>query len=316
MKLFLMLLGMAVAGVAGYLMEPSLRVQLTGVEPKGKPATITDAIESILPQPGSEIDPSTLAPEQLPEKVSLNDEIKFSDASSGLTITVAAGSRAKLIRIDGKNAVVRPGDTAYTISLPIDKTDLMAQLAANPPSAVPTAQPTPEPEPAPAPDPAPAPGGESQEPAPMPASEPAAAPAPAAEPAAEPPVEPAAEPTPSAEPPTEPAAEPAPAAEPTPAPEPAPTPAPAPTTTGTQTDVVKIMQESIRSSQVKEFNFEQVLGWEPGADETVDGEAFKTGTVSYKAETIFGVKTIQAKALISNGKVQRWIWPKSGMEIK
>ena len=76
------------------------------------------------------------------------------------------------------------------------------------------------------------------------------------------------------------------------------------------------MQDSIRAGQIKEFTFDQVLGWEAGADETVDGGTFKTGTVSYKAETIFGVKTIQAKALIQDGKVLRWIWPKSGMEIK
>jgi hypothetical protein len=80
--------------------------------------------------------------------------------------------------------------------------------------------------------------------------------------------------------------------------------------------VVVIMQESIRDGQIKEFKFEQVLGWKAGEDETVDGEPFQTGLVSYKAETIFGVKTIQAKALIQNGKVARWIWPKSGMEIK
>jgi hypothetical protein len=80
--------------------------------------------------------------------------------------------------------------------------------------------------------------------------------------------------------------------------------------------VVKVMQESIRSGQIKEFTFDQVLGWEAGASESVDGEAFQTGNVSYKAETIFGVKTIQAKALIKEGKVHRWIWPKSGMEIK
>ena len=43
---------------------------------------------------------------------------------------------------------------------------------------------------------------------------------------------------------------------------------------------------------------------------------YQIGAVAYKAETIFGVKTIQAKALIKDGKVQRWIWPKSGMEIK
>jgi hypothetical protein len=76
------------------------------------------------------------------------------------------------------------------------------------------------------------------------------------------------------------------------------------------------MQQSIKNGQVKEFTFDQVLEWKAGPNETVDGDSFQTGLVSYKAETIFGVKTIQAKALIKNGKALRWIWPKSGMEIK
>lgn len=76
------------------------------------------------------------------------------------------------------------------------------------------------------------------------------------------------------------------------------------------------MQESLRSGQIKEFTFDQVLDWKAGTEEAVDGENYATGLVSYKAETIFGVKTIQAKALIKDGKVAKWIWPKSGMEIK
>ena len=76
------------------------------------------------------------------------------------------------------------------------------------------------------------------------------------------------------------------------------------------------MQASIRSGQIKEFTLAQVLAWKAEPNETVDGEVYQAGTVTYKAETIFGVKTIQAKALIKGGKVQRWIWPKSGMEIK
>ncbi len=76
------------------------------------------------------------------------------------------------------------------------------------------------------------------------------------------------------------------------------------------------MQTSIRNGQIKEFTYPQVLSWKQEANETVDGQVFQTGSVTYKAETIFGVKTIQAKALIKGGKVQRWIWPKSGMEIK
>lgn len=76
------------------------------------------------------------------------------------------------------------------------------------------------------------------------------------------------------------------------------------------------MKESLRSGQIKEFGLAQVTSWTKQPDETIDGQIYQIGAVAYKAETIFGVKTIQAKALIKDGKVQRWIWPKSGMEIK
>ena len=85
---------------------------------------------------------------------------------------------------------------------------------------------------------------------------------------------------------------------------------------GGAADVVTAMQNSIKAGEIKEFTFDQVLEWTPGEDETVEGEIYQTGLASYKAETIFGVKTIQAKALVKGGKVSRWIWPKSGMEIK
>ncbi len=286
MKLFLMLFGMAAAGVLGYFTEPSLRLQLTGISPDGKTTA-----PSMPPEPAAEIlvsgiDPSTLAPEQLPKKVILNEAIQFADAASGLTMTITAGAPAKLVRIQGKDAVIRPGDTAYTIAIPISKTDLLQQLAANPPPPVappPAVEPETKPEPAPVPEPA------SEEPvAIMP--------------------EPEITPTPDPAP--------APIPDPAPVPTSVPDPTPVPTPAAGPVDVVKVMQESIRNAQVKEFTFDQVLGWEPASDETVDGEAYKIGMVSYKAETIFGVKTIQAKALIKDGKVQRWIWPKSGMEIK
>ncbi|MBK1883830.1 hypothetical protein JIN85_15540 [Luteolibacter pohnpeiensis] len=144
--------------------------------------------------------------------------------------------------------------------------------------------------------------------------------------------EPAPEPEPvEPTPPTEvtPALEPEPSdhstnPEPEPQKEPEP-PAPEPTeeTTNETEDtaaadgdaVIKIMQDSIRNGDIKEFKSDQVVEWKASGKETIDGENFDTGLVSYKAETIFGVKAIQAKALIKNGEVARWIWPKSGMEI-
>jgi hypothetical protein len=88
--------------------------------------------------------------------------------------------------------------------------------------------------------------------------------------------------------------------------------APAPT----DSDVVQVMQSSIDAGQIKEFTKAQVLSWTTSTDEIADGETYQIGLAAYKAETIFGIKTIQAKAMIQSGKVVRWIWPKSGMEIK
>ncbi len=101
------------------------------------------------------------------------------------------------------------------------------------------------------------------------------------------------------------------AAVPQPAPQPTPT-----TALLSADDIVKLMQESIRSGQIKEFTFDQVIGWKAGEEEEMDGEKYQIGLAAYKAETIFGVKNIQAKAMIQGGKVIRWIWPTSGLEIQ
>lgn len=112
----------------------------------------------------------------------------------------------------------------------------------------------------------------------------------------------------------EPAPEPAPTPTPTPTPEPAPTPAPAAELD--EAAIVELMQSNIKGGSIQEFKFEQVLGWKAGDDVDQDGETYQSGLVAYKATTIFGEKTIQAQALIKEGKIVKWIWPNSGMEIK
>jgi hypothetical protein len=286
MKQFLVLLSMAGAGVFGYLAEPSLRLRLTGIAPSANGA----ASVRELPDGSSMINLASLTPDQLPLLVLLKSDVKVIDGSSGVTMLIQAGNRVKLVRIEGSSAVVSPGEGPASGTVSVFDTDLMEQLLANPPEkkappppAMPAATPT---------------GGESEEPktpsAPPPVPEPA--------PVSAPPVEPMAEPAPVV--PAEPTApaEPAAASEPVAA-------------TGAS-DAVKVMQASIQGKQIAEFTFDQVLEWSAGRDEVVDGETFQTGIASYKAETIFGMKTIQAKALIKGGKVQRWIWPKSGMDIK
>jgi hypothetical protein len=210
MKGFLAILGLAVAGFAGYKAEPSMRYQLTGHAPKEAESTPAEAAPPATPAPAA-------------------------------------------------NAV-----------------------AVNPPPVVPTQPPAvaaTDPTPAPVPEPVPAPE-------PMPVPEPAPAVVPVVPPADGDFVVPPENP-----------------------PEPAPIPA-------TAVDVVAVMKKHISEGNIKEFTFNQVQGWKAEPNEVIDGETYQIGLIRYNAETIFGNKSIEAKALIKNGQVVRWIWPKSNMEIK
>jgi hypothetical protein len=287
MKWLFFAIGIGASFVLGYRFEPAMRYQLTGIPapsdekasevaknpdtpapaPPPAPPTTPPPADPNLPK----IDVAALSKEQLPERVVLKMEAEVGDAASGLKMKIPSGSRVTLVRIENGAVIVSPGAGPFEGSVPVNGTDLIEQLAANPPKPADTtvAENDPAPaDPAPTPDPAP--------------------------------TTPDPEPVAQNETPME---EEAPPAAPT-----APPAAPA--------DVVAVMQESIKSGQIKEFTFDQVLGWKAEADEVVDGESYQTGVAAYKAETIFGVKTIQAKALIQGGKVIRWIWPKSGMEIK
>ena len=271
MKTILFLFGLVAAGIVGYSFEPDIYEALTGNAPEPKKSPPSRVVVELPPAVGA-IDPASFPADQLPEKVLLKANAEIADAASELKMTITAGNRVNLIRLDGNNVIISPGGGPFEGSVPISQTDLLEQLAALPKNPAP------------------------------------AEPIPVVTPPAEPeiPAEPV-DPQPAPE--LEPAAESAPETEPETEPEPAVPEGPV--------DVVAVMQASIKGSEIKEFSFDQVLDWQASEEpETIDGETYNTGIASYKAETVFGVKTIQAKALIKGGKVVRWLWPKSGMEIK
>lgn len=268
MKLVPALIGAAVAGVAGYMLEPWMSPALlsinaeppaptapTNPEPDADPsapaAPATPPAEPATP-PAVAAPPAWIAdvkPEQLPEKVVLKTKVELPLPESTEPMILPAGAPVTPVRVDGQDLVISPFAGPIEGRVPVMQTDLLEQFNNMPPApveepvaVVPTPEPAPEPEP---------------EPAPEPAAEELDAEA-----------------------------------------------------------IVAVMQGSIKEAQIKEFTFDQVLGWKAGETEDHDGESYQTGMVAYKAETIFGVKNIQAQALIKNGKVVKWIWPKSGMEIK
>ena len=81
-------------------------------------------------------------------------------------------------------------------------------------------------------------------------------------------------------------------------------------------EIIALMKESIAGGAVKEFTSDQVKGWKANGEETIDGTEYQTGLAAYEAATIFGVRPVQAKALIKDGKIERWVYAKSGMEIQ
>ncbi len=257
MKLFIFLIGMVAAGILGYSFEPDMRYALTGVKPvveKTEPRRVLVETNT----PSNNINPAAYSAAQLPEKILLKADAEISDAASDLKMTITAGNKVNLVRLDGDNVIISPGSSPFEGTVPISQTDLLEQLGAI------------------AGGPAPATAAEETATAPV--------------------VEEMA---------------------PEPEPEPMPEPEPKPVVPDGPVDVVSVMQASIKSGTIKEFGFDQVLNWEAvEAPETIEGEEYQTGIASYKAETVFGVKTIQAKALIKGGTVVKWLWPKSGMEIK
>jgi hypothetical protein len=80
--------------------------------------------------------------------------------------------------------------------------------------------------------------------------------------------------------------------------------------------VVVIMKRSIRNREIKEFSYDQTLRWKVGQREVLDGIRYRTGLVTFRAETIFGVKNLTAKAYIQSNRVAKWVWPRSGLEIQ
>lgn len=276
MKFVINLLGLAAIGFLGYVAEPFLRGSLVGMA--GKPQNASqETPKASEAGPAASINLATLAPNQLPERVMLYADARVTDASSGVTMKIEAGNRVKLIRIEGENAVISPGEGPFQGSVPVNGTDLLEQLAANPPAAPVAPATSPTPAPAPVTPPAEVAAAEPVMPEPAPTPEPTVA-----------------EATP-------------PPAETTPA---------APTPPAAAADVVGAMQASIRAEQIKEFKFDQVQEWTQEPDEAIDGETYQIGIASYKAETMFGVRVIQAKALVKNGQVQRWVYRKSGMDMK
>jgi len=87
------------------------------------------------------------------------------------------------------------------------------------------------------------------------------------------------------------------------------------TETLAEADLINAMQDSIKKKMVSEFSFDGVLKWEAGENETLSDTEYQIGFATYEKETIFGKQPVVAKALVRNGKVTKWVYAKTGLDI-
>jgi len=80
--------------------------------------------------------------------------------------------------------------------------------------------------------------------------------------------------------------------------------------------IVSLLKADVEAGKVTEFKANQVTQWNAGEEIDFDGETYQTGLVTFKAETILGVQEHEAIALIEDGKVYKWMWAKTKLEMR
>lgn len=80
-------------------------------------------------------------------------------------------------------------------------------------------------------------------------------------------------------------------------------------------EIRQMMQHSIQQAEIHHFTIGQVTQWKDFGEEQIDGVNYQFGLIDYRENTIFGEREFEAKALIRNGKVEKWVWPINGMRI-
>jgi len=79
--------------------------------------------------------------------------------------------------------------------------------------------------------------------------------------------------------------------------------------------ILAAMHADLAKRKNFEFSVDDVVSWQAGKREMLDGRLVDTGKVRYKAQTIFGVKEIVAIAFVENRRVLKWAYASSRMEI-
>jgi hypothetical protein len=83
-----------------------------------------------------------------------------------------------------------------------------------------------------------------------------------------------------------------------------------------ESELIDILKASVKAGDVNEFEFSQVISWKEADEELIGSDTFQVGMVTYKADTIFDEQQLDAKAIIKDGKVVKWLWPTTNTQMR
>lgn len=101
--------------------------------------------------------------------------------------------------------------------------------------------------------------------------------------------------------------------------EPAPTeptgPVVTPVADSEDIQIRQLMHQSLQNGEISHFDVSQVTRVTDVGQEVINGVQYQFGILEYRDNTVFGQRDFEAKALIRDGKLEKWVWPANGMRI-
>lgn len=80
-------------------------------------------------------------------------------------------------------------------------------------------------------------------------------------------------------------------------------------------DLLAVVKGSVKNKDISEFTSEAVTEWTIGENETIFEKEYQVGLVTFQKKTFLGDQPVSAKALVRNGKLEKWVYVETGVEI-
>ncbi len=80
-------------------------------------------------------------------------------------------------------------------------------------------------------------------------------------------------------------------------------------------EIKELMKTSLKDGMLEKMKAKKVRAMRGLEKEEFDGVEYEVGEALIESETLFGIREVSVKALIKEGKIEKWIWTNSGVVV-